>query len=41
MLIDDWLKSVQATPTEAKEVRLYLVFLRWRKSLKCLLGFDT
>lgn len=41
MSIDDWLKSVQATPKEAKELRLYLVFLRWRKSLKCLLGLDT
>lgn len=41
MSIDEWLKNVKATPSEAKELRLYLVFLRWRKSLRCLLGFDA
>ncbi len=41
MLIDEWLKNVKATPREAKELRWYLVFLRWRKSLRCVLEFDA
>lgn len=41
MSIDEWLKHVNATPQEATELRLYLVFLRWRKSLRDLLGIDA
>jgi hypothetical protein len=36
MPIDEWLKIVQATPAEAKELRLYLAFLRFKRLVEGL-----
>lgn len=37
MSLDEWLKQVNATNAEATELRWYLAFLRWRKSIQSLL----
>lgn len=37
MSLDDWLKQMKATDEEAAEIRWYLVFLRWKKSVQVLL----
>ena len=41
MSIDDWLESVDATPKEALDLRWYLAFLRWRKSMEFLFRVDA
>lgn len=41
MSIDDWLKRMGATQQEAKELRWYLAYLRWRKSVEHLIGLDA
>jgi len=41
MSIDEWLKRMSATPQEAKELRWYLAYLRWRKSVEHLIGLDA
>lgn len=37
MSLDDWLKQMEATDKEATEIRWYLAFLRWKKSVQFLL----
>lgn len=37
MSIDEFCKQHDCTPTEAKELRLYLLFLRWVKQVKQLI----
>jgi hypothetical protein len=37
MSLDDWLKRMDATDEEATELRWYLAFLRWKKSVQSLL----
>lgn len=41
MLIDEWLARVGATKSEATELRWYLAFIRWRKSMKTLFRIDA
>ncbi|MEZ6097259.1 MAG: hypothetical protein R3C03_24050 [Pirellulaceae bacterium] len=41
MSIDEWLECVQATPQEARELRWYLAYLRWRKTVEHLIGLDA
>lgn len=37
MSLDDWLNQMKATDEEAIEIRWYLAFLRWKKSVQGLL----
>jgi hypothetical protein len=37
MSLDDWLKRMDATDEEATELRWYLAFLRWKRSVQSLL----
>jgi hypothetical protein len=39
MTIDDFCKAYKCTPTETKNVKLYLIFLRWIQMIDAI--FDT
>jgi len=36
MSLDDWLNQMEATDEEATEIRWYLAFLRWKRSVQSL-----